>query len=200
MQNLDILSLNQVRFIGIVVAWRVLNWSKSTMDRSWFTSLWSSISIISAITSFSILFTCFIYLLIELVIRCFVVIVVECVIFDCSKMSWVLSSTSHSTSSYSSNMSRSTIVAILSFYRFSNRAIKIHYKILILVDCVFIRRFRGFNLSIVSSCLSSSLECYSFLICSCILLNCVVVNRVSTYFSWIYIRTYKFIYNFSTLL
>ena len=129
----------------------------------------------------------------------FVLSVIKRIILQCCHRSLILPNTRHGTSSYSCHMSSISGITVLSFDWLCYRAIQINNQILILVNCVLIWWFWGFYLSIVSSSLGPSLISYSFLCLSWILLDCVVVNRISSHFSWINISTYKFINYFSSL-
>jgi hypothetical protein len=60
--------------------------------------------------------------------------------------------------------------------------------------------FRSFTWTTVSTSLGSSLISNSFLILSWVLLNCVIIHRISSHFSWINICSNKLIHYLPSLL
>jgi hypothetical protein len=126
--------------------------------------------------------------------------VIKSVVLHSCDLTRSLIVTSHCASSYSCDVSCVGGVAVLSLYRFSHCAIQVDNEVLVFVNCVLVWRFASLSWSTISSSLSSSLISNSFLLLSGISLNCVIVDRVTTHFSWINISTNKLINYFSSSL
>jgi len=204
MQNIDISVLHHCCLCGhllFVVSWRILKRPESATNWAWFInwSWWVN----WILSSFSFIRTTFdVFRLVRCreewsTFLCFVVLsVIKRILFDSC------SCTTSSACCYSCNLG---CVAIFSFDRFRHWVIQINNKVL--VDRVFVWRFWSFirNVASISSCMSSSMiSSYSFrsLEFSWVItmLNCLILNWISTLLIRIDLSSNKFIDNFSALL
>ena len=196
--NADICVLN---FIWTICCLLVLNGPESTMNRSCFGCstfrCWRD-----DVGSARFFVTTFLYFcgVLEKLAVFFVLGIVKSIILQSCNCCGVISYTCNSACSNTCDVSS---IAIFSLNRLGNSTVQIYHKVFI--DGILIRWFTGLSNLTSTSSLCSSLICNSFIllllvVSSFVLLNRLIIIWITSFLGWIDCRSYKFIYDFSTLL